>query len=62
MTTTASTSKTNSCIAPVTASDLQEIAKFVAANRETLNYLSQFGSTVQRAKAILFLKIAAGGI
>lgn len=50
------------CIAPVTAPDLQKVREFVADHRETLNYLSKFGSTVQRAKAVLFLKIAAGSV
>lgn len=61
MTNQVRTSKTAlNCIAPVTATDLQEIIKFVADHKETLEYLSRFGSTVQRAKAALFLKLAGG--
>jgi hypothetical protein len=62
MTIPASTYRTKTCIAPVTASDLQKVREFVADHRETLDYLSKFGSTVQRAKALLFLRLAAGGV
>jgi hypothetical protein len=48
--------KNDSCNAPV------DITEFVKSHQATLDYLSRFGSPIERAKANTLLKLSFGGL
>ncbi|MGB9940238.1 hypothetical protein [Methanosarcina sp.] len=52
------------CTEPVTCLNpeiVETFKKIVSSHKETLDYLSKFGTITERAKANLIFEIAAGG-